>query len=268
MSLTLLLLVLASCTKVPVTERGQLDLVPQKRIMRTTKQQYKKFLKQHPIIKNTAKTQKLKEVGQRIAGVVDSYLRKNGFRKLAKSFKWEFNLVKSDKVNAWCMPGGKVVFYSGIMPICQDKNGMAVVMGHEIAHAVARHGSERMSQKLSLRVVGSVLSMLIGVESGIGQELFRQVYGIGAKVGMMLPYSRLHEGEADRMGLHFMAMAGYNPKEAVDFWQRMAEQSGDKPPEFLSTHPGNKTRIKNLKKYVDTAMEHYKPKSPATLSLH
>ncbi len=200
----------------------------------------------------------VKNVGNNIANSVEQYLKENGFEDQVKEFSWEFNLVKNEQVNAWCMPGGKVVFYKGIMPICEDKNGVAVVMGHEIAHAVARHGNERMSQMLATQMGGMALSAALSEKSEKTQQLFMAAYGMGAQVGFMLPYSRLHESEADKMGLVFMGMAGYDPHEAVDFWQRMDQQSGKSPPEFLSTHPANKTRIEDLKAYMPKAMEYYK----------
>ena len=175
-----------------------------------------------------------------------------------KDFKWEFNLVEDNTVNAWCMPGGKVVFYTGILPITKDEKGIAVVMGHEIAHAIARHGNERMSQGLALQGGGIALSLALSDKPELTQNLFQQAYGLGGQLGM-LKYSRSHDSEADKMGLVFMAMAGYDPREAVEFWKRMAAQGGQKPPEFLSTHPSDDTRIKDLEDFMPEALKYYKP---------
>jgi len=235
-----------------------MNLLPTANMLKTSLAQYNQFLKENEVIRNKPKAGMVKNVGTKIANSVEQYLKANGFEDQVKEFSWEFNLVKNEQVNAWCMPGGKVVFYKGIMPICEDKNGVAVVMGHEIAHAVARHGNERMSQMLAAQMGGIALSVALSKKSEETQQLFMAAYGVGAQVGFMLPYSRLHESEPDKMGLIFMAMAGYNPHEAVDFWQRMDQQPGKSPPEFLSTHPANKTRIEDLKAQMPEAMEYYK----------
>lgn len=252
--------ILLGCNKVPLTGRSQMNLLSTERMMATSLKQYNQFLEKNKAIKGTQKANQVKAIGNDIATSVENYLRDNGFKDMAKSFEWEFNLVKKDKVNAWCMPGGKVVFYSGIMPICQDRSGISVVMAHEIAHAVARHGNERMSQMLATKLGGVALSTAMSEETEETQNLVMKAYGVGAQVGVMLPYSRTHESEADRMGLVFMAMAGYNPREAVDFWQRMkAKSDGQTPPEFLSTHPSNQKRINQLKDAMDQALKYYKP---------
>jgi predicted Zn-dependent protease len=176
-----------------------------------------------------------------------------------KNYKWEFNLIESEEVNAWCMPGGKVVFYTGILPVTQTEAGIAVVMGHEIAHAVAEHGNERMSQSLIAELGGIALSEAVKNEPAQTQQLWFAAYGLGATVGVLLPFSRTQESESDRLGLIFMAMAGYNPQEAVNFWKRMAAQKGgNAPPEFLSTHPADETRIKDLQNEIPEAMKYYK----------
>ncbi len=173
-------------------------------------------------------------------------------------FQWEFNLVDDDVPNAWCMPGGKVVVYTGLLPLTQNETGLAVVMGHEIAHAVARHGNERMSQELALQLGGVALSVAIEKKPEETKQLFYSAYGIGSELGIVLPYSRLHETEADKLGLIFMAMAGYNPEEAIPFWTRMSQSGGQKPPEILSTHPADETRIRNLKEFMPEAMKYYR----------
>jgi predicted Zn-dependent protease len=176
-----------------------------------------------------------------------------------KDYEWEFNLVESEEVNAWCMPGGKVVFYTGILPVTQDENGLAVVMGHEIAHAVAQHGNERMSQMLVAQLGGMALSKALEEKPEQTQQLWMAAFGLGAQFGFLLRYSRLHESEADHLGLIFMSMAGYDPKGAVEFWQRMSEKKGGQaPPEFLSTHPSDEKRIKNLQALVPEAMQYYR----------
>jgi predicted Zn-dependent protease len=175
-----------------------------------------------------------------------------------KDYKWEFNLVDDKQVNAWCMPGGKVVFYTGIMPICQNEEGIAVVMGHEIAHAIADHGNERMSQQMVLQMGGMALDQAMSDKPEQTKALWMTTFGVGAQFGVMLPFSRMHESEADQMGLIFMAMAGYNPEKAVDFWTRMSKMGGQKPPEILSTHPSDETRIAKIKEHLPEAMKYYK----------
>ncbi|GAB5538938.1 MAG: M48 family metallopeptidase [Salibacteraceae bacterium] len=221
--------------------------------------QYDAFLKENEQVTGTSDAQMVKTVGNKIAAAVESYLKKHGQGKRVKDFDWDFNLVNDNTVNAWCMPGGKVVFYTGILPITKDENGLAVVMGHEIAHAIARHGNERMSQGLALQGGGIALGVALSDKPELTQTIFQQAYGLGGQLGM-LKYSRMHESESDKMGLVFMAMAGYDPREAPEFWKRMKAQGGAKPPEFLSTHPHDDTRIKDLNEFMPQAMKHYKPK--------
>ena len=222
--------------------------------------QYEHVKKETPPLPDSdPRTQMVKKVGAKIAASVNKYLAENGFKDRLGEFNWEFNVVEEKTVNAWCMPGGKVVFYTGILPICKDENGVATVMGHEIAHAVAEHGGERMSQGLLVELGGIGLQAALQSEPALTQQLAMTAFGIGSQVGIMLPFSRLHESEADHLGLIFMAMAGYNPNEAVEFWKRMAAQKGGSaPPEFLSTHPSDITRINDLKKLLPEAMQYYK----------
>jgi len=173
-------------------------------------------------------------------------------------FEWQFNVVNDQTVNAWCMPGGKVVVYTGILPVTQDETGLAVVMGHEVSHAIARHGNERMSQGLALQFGGVALEVLTGENPGVARDLFLQVYGVGGALGM-LSYSRKHETEADKLGLVFMAMAGYDPREAPKFWERMSQGGGQAPPEILSTHPSDQTRMRDLEAFMPEALKYYKP---------
>jgi predicted Zn-dependent protease len=200
----------------------------------------------------------VQRVGRRIQGAVERYFAEHSMSDQLKGYAWEFNLVESKEVNAWCMPGGKVVVYSGILPIAGDEAGLAVVMAHEIAHAIAKHGNERMSQGLLTELGGIALSTALESYPEQTRALWMTAFGVGAQVGVLLPYSRLHESEADRLGLIFMAMAGYDPNEAPRFWGRMsAEKGGAAPPEFLSTHPSDKTRIEKIKEEIPEAMKYY-----------
>jgi predicted Zn-dependent protease len=258
--LALILVFLWACTKVPVTGRRQLNLLPESQLMSMSLTQYKAFLSESKTVSSgNAQSDMVKRVGERIATAAETYLKRHGQGSRVKDFNWEFNLVDDPTVNAWCMPGGKVVFYTGILPITKDEEGLAVVMGHEVAHAIARHGNERMSQGLIAQAGGIGLQLAISEQPELTRNLLLQSYGVGSQLGV-LKFSRLHESEADRMGLIFMAMAGYNPEASVDFWKRMAAQGGAAPPEFLSTHPHNDTRIEDLKGHMPEALKYYKPK--------
>jgi predicted Zn-dependent protease len=260
LSIVLLIILLAACSTVPLTGRRQLDLVPSDQIMAMSADQYQKFMDEHEVITGTAESRMVKRVGERISKAVETYLAEQNRTDLLAGYNWEFNLVKDSSVNAWAMPGGKVVVYTGILPVAKNENGLATVMGHEIAHAVARHGNERMSQALLTQLGGVALGVALSENPSQTNNLFIAAYGLGAQVGILLPYSRLQESEADHLGLIFMAMAGYDPREAVDFWQRMAAQDkGGAPPEFLSTHPANETRINQIKQYLPEAMKYYRP---------
>jgi predicted Zn-dependent protease len=249
------------CSSVPITGRKQLNLIPTSQMLSMSFQQYDQFLKENKLSSNAEQTATVKNVGRRIASAVEQFFRDNNMASEIKNYKWEFNLVESQEVNAWCMPGGKVVFYTGILPITQNEAGIAVVMGHEIAHAVAEHGNERMSQSLLTQLGGIALSEAIKEKPAQTQQLWMAAYGLGATVGVLLPFSRTQESEADRLGLIFMSMAGYDPHEAVSFWKRMAaKKGGSSPPEFLSTHPADETRIKNLQKEIPEAMGYYQKK--------
>ncbi|MDZ7696443.1 MAG: M48 family metallopeptidase [Deltaproteobacteria bacterium] len=248
-----------ACSTVPITGRQQLDLIPASTMLSMSFQQYDEFLKTHKLSTNPRQTQMVKRVGQNIQKAVEQYMAEHNMSHVLKDYKWEFNLVENPEVNAWCMPGGKVVVYSGILPITQDEAGLAVVMGHEIAHAIARHGRERMSQGLLVQTGGMALSAALANEPGMTRALWMTAFGVGASVGVILPYSRLHENEADQLGLIFMAMAGYDPHAAVQFWKRMASQKeGQTPPEFLSTHPADETRIQNIEAQIPDAMKYYR----------
>lgn len=253
-------LVVSSCAKVPITGRKQVNLLPESEMLSMSLDNYNQFLKENKVVSGTKDAQLVKDVGKNISNAVEKYMTQNNLKDRIAGYNWEFNLVDDKTVNAWCMPGGKVVFYSGIMPICKNATGVAVVMGHEIAHAVARHGNERMSQMLAVQMGGIALDVALSNKPEETRNLFLTAYGLGSQLGVLLPYSRLHESEADHMGLIFMAMAGYDPHEAVAFWQRMEAQSNGSPPEFLSTHPSHQTRIKDLNKHMSEALKYYNPK--------
>ena len=254
----LLALTVYYCSTVPITGRSQLSLVSASEMNAMSFQQYGEFLKESKLSSNKSSVDMVRRVGGNIQRAVETYFAQHNLSQELQGYAWEFNVVESEEVNAWCMPGGKVVVYTGILPITRDETGLAVVMGHEIAHAVAQHGAERMSQGLLQELGGVALSVALANEPAETQSLFYTAYGVGTTVGVMLPFSRTHESEADRLGLIFMAMAGYDPNAAVDFWTRMAAQSGGNPPEFLSTHPSDATRIADLKKELPEAMSYYK----------
>jgi predicted Zn-dependent protease len=241
---------LAACSTVPLTGRRQLSLIPDAQINSLSFQNYQQVLKESKVVTGTEESRLVKSVGENIAYAVEQFMREQGMQDEIEGFQWEFNLLAEDIVNAWCMPGGKVAFYSGIMPICKDEQGVAVVMSHEIAHAIAEHGSERMSQQLTAQLGGAALSVALSQKPQQTQQLANTAFGLGAQYGVLLPFSRTHESEADELGLYFMAMAGYNTEAAVPFWQRMAAQGGGSPPEFLSTHPAPETRIRDIEKTI------------------
>lgn len=257
--LIIVLTIGSSCNTVPVTGRKQLSLVSNSEIFPMSFQSYQTVLDSSKVVENTAQASMVKSVGKKIQKAVEQFMAQKGLSDQLKGYKWEYNVIDENVVNAWCMPGGKVVFYTGILPVCQDENGIAVVMGHEVAHAIANHGAERMSQGMVQQLGFSALSLAISEKPAETQQLFGTAYGIATTVGGILPFSRLHESEADKMGLIFMAMAGYDPREAPEFWKRMKENSGGgAPPEFLSTHPAHSTRINDLKAAIPEAMKYYK----------
>jgi len=257
----LLLIFFVSCSNVPLTERKQINLLPESQMVAMALTSYSDFLKEHPpVVNSNEDAQMVKRVGERVKDAVVQYMRDHNLYDRIKDYKWEFNLVDSKDVNAWCMPGGKVVVYSGLLPVTKNEESLALVMGHEIAHAIARHGNERMSQQLIAATGGLALDVALMNKPAETRQLFNTAYGVGANLGVLLPYSRLHETEADKLGLIFMAMAGYNPAIAPDFWKRMAAVSGNKVPEILSTHPSSETRIHDLNKFMPTAMKYYKPR--------
>lgn len=257
----LLIFVFTSCSTVPLTGRSQLNIIPSSTILSMSFSQYDQFLKENKLSANKKENAMVKKVGKKIQNAVELYFAQRGITSELSDYKWEFNLVESEAVNAWCMPGGKVVIYTGILPVTKTEAGLAVVMGHEIAHALAKHGNERMSQGMLTQLGGFALSEALKKKPEETKALWFTAYGLGSQVGVMLPFSRLHESEADHLGLIFMAMAGYDPNEAVLFWQRMAaNKKNGAPPEFLSTHPSDETRISDLKKIMPEAEKYYKKK--------
>ncbi|MFM8431248.1 MAG: M48 family metallopeptidase [Bacteroidota bacterium] len=250
-------LLLFSCSRVPITGRRQLNMIPESQLISLSASSYDSFLKNHSKITTGPDAAMVKRVGDRISNGVVRFLNENKMGDRVGDYQWEFNLVKDSLVNAWCMPGGKVVVYSGILPVTKDEQSLAIVMGHEIAHAVARHGNERMSQGLMVMMGGIALDMASQQQPDATRELLLQSYGVGSQLGV-LAYSRKHETEADKLGMVFAAMAGYDPTAAIGFWERMAVQGGTKPPEFLSTHPSDETRVRQIKEFLPTAKKYYK----------
>lgn len=254
-----LALLLVQCATVPITGRKQLIIMPESEMVQMSLTSYNAFLKENKLSTDANATRRVKEVGARIAAAVESYLKSQGMESLIKDYNWEFNLVRSKELNAWCMPGGKVVVYEGILPVCKNDDGLAVVMGHEIAHAVARHGNERMSQQMLVQAGSTAAAYALKDKPEQTQALLGTAIGLGANYGVILPFSRKHELEADRLGLIFMSIAGYNPEEAIPFWTRMsAIGSGQKPLEFMSTHPSDAHRIEQIKALLPEALKYKK----------
>jgi predicted Zn-dependent protease len=248
-----------SCSTVPLTGRSQLSLVSDDQVNPAAAASYRQLLSDPAtkVVTSGTDAQRVKRIGGQLAAAIEKYLNTNGYAN-QYSFQWEFNLIQSPEINAWCMPGGKVAVYSGLLPVSQTDAGLATVMGHEIGHAIARHSAERMSQQLALQAGGSAIGAAAGTKSAATQAVISSLYGVGGQV-TLLKFSRNQESEADRLGLTFMAMAGYDPNQAVSFWQRMASQNkGGTPPEFLSTHPSDATRIANIKRLIPEAMKYYK----------
>ena len=259
-SLAILFGCLNQCTSVPISGRSQFNVVGNDKIFPMSFEQYELVKKEGDILTGTDESRMVKRVGTRIQRAVEQYFQEQGQLSYLDDYQWEYNLIKDDKtVNAWCMPGGKVAFYTGIMPICQDELGVAVVMGHEIAHAIANHGSERISNQYAAQTGLGIASILLtgGNAPTVSSELILQGAGAATSLGI-LAFSRKHESEADKLGLYFMAMAGYDPQEAPKFWERMSSLSGgEAPPEFMSTHPSHDTRISDLNRNMPKAMEYY-----------
>jgi predicted Zn-dependent protease len=247
-----------SCSLVPLTGRRQFSLVSDADMLAMSFSQYDQFQKDNRMSSSSADTNEVRRVGRNIQNAVTTYFARNNMSNRLNGFAWEFNLVENKEANAWCMPGGKVMVYTGILPLARDETGLAVVMGHEIAHAVAKHSNERMSQALIAQLGGQVLSQALKQKPQQTQQIWMGLFGVGVQLGAILPYNRLQEGEADRLGLIFMAMAGYDPHAAIGFWQRMSQKAGKQPPEFLSTHPTDKKRMAKIIAAMPEAMRYYK----------
>ncbi len=259
-ALVLGIILLIGCSTVPITGRKQLSFIPQNQLVASSIESYNQLLSESKLSQDPQKKQMVVNVGKKIAASAEQFMRENGMEKELQNYHWEFNLIQDDKtVNAFCMPGGKIAVYTGILPVTKDENGLAVVMGHEVAHALANHGGERMSQLLIVQMGATTLSAALSSQPVQTRELMMQAYGAGTNIGVLLPYSRSHELEADHIGLILMARAGYDPQTAIPFWQRMNKLGGERPPEFLSTHPAPEKRIQDIRKELPEAMKYYKP---------
>jgi predicted Zn-dependent protease len=248
--------ILFSCKTNVFTGKKTLNFIPDSTLFPMAFSQYNQFLGENKVITGTKDSEMINRVGQKIKTAAQRWLNAIGEEQYLKNYEWDYKLVDNNTVNAWCMPGGKIVFYTGILPICENETGVAIVMGHEVAHALANHGGQRMSasQVQALGAAGVAIgSQVAGLEQGT-QQLLGQAYGLGSQYGAMLPFSRSHETEADKIGLYLAAIAGYDPDEGARLWERMkANSGGQAPPEFMSTHPSNDSRIANLKKLAPEA---------------
>lgn len=249
---------LSGCGSVPVTGRKQMLLVSDSQVLTLSLQEYSEFMKTAPVSTDKTNTALVQKVGRNIANAVEAYLNENGMGSMVSEFAWEFNLVNSSDVNAFCMPGGKIVVYQGILPITRDETGLAVVLGHEVAHAVAKHANERMSQQMVAQYGSEALTTALSSSSSQVKTIASTAFGLGAQYGVLLPYSRKQELEADRLGLIFMSMAGYDPNQAAAFWERMSSAGGASVPEFQSTHPSDHTRIQKINEALPEALKYYK----------
>jgi len=262
LSLFLMTGFIVSCSNNALTGKSQFTLFPESQLQEMASQEYVQFLASNKVVAASANkdAEMVKRVGQRITSAVESYYRQKGISDKLEGYKWEYNLVNDPAVNAWCMPGGKIVVYTGLLPISQNEAALAVVMGHEVAHALLQHGNQRMSQQMGAQAVEAGLQIALANKSAETQNIFMTAYGVGATVGVILPFSRKQELEADHWGLNLAAMAGYNPREAIPLWERMEKAgNGQKPPEFLSTHPSEGKRIQQLEGYMNEALKYYKP---------
>ena len=251
-----------ACSTNPVTGRRQFKLVPEAQLQGMANEQYREFLSTNRVVSPSADrdAEMVRRVGQRLATSISNYYKAQNQGEILEGYNWEFNLVNDKAANAWAMPGGKIVVYTGLLAITQNEAALANVLGHEISHALFQHGNERMSQGLAAQGLGTGLSLALANKPAATQNLFLQSYGVVTQVGVMLPFSRRHELEADRYGMRWAAMAGYNPREAIALWQRMEKAStGQKPAEFMSTHPSEGRRIEELQKYLPEALKYYKP---------
>ena len=257
-ALVLAALIVSACAQVPITHRSGLHLVPDSELVSMSFQQYQAVLEKSQLSTDARRTDMVRQVGMRIAQAAEAFLKESGDQGALANYHWEFNLIQDDKtVNAWVMPGGRAAVHTGILKYTRDETGLAVVLGHEVGHALAGHGNERLSQGLLTQLGGTALAVALQSQPQQTQSLFMQAFGVGTSVGFLLPYSRLHESEADRIGLTLMARAGYDPREAIPFWQRMQAQEQSRPPEFLSTHPAPETRVRNIQSHLAEALPYY-----------
>lgn len=253
------LILLGSCSSVAVTGRKQLNLVSDSEVLSSSLTEYQTYMKSAKKSTNATQTAQVERVGKRIAAATEAYLKSTGSASEINNFSWEFNLVQNSDLNAFCMPGGKIVVYEGLMSIVSSDDELAVVLGHEVAHAVAKHSNERLSQQMLAQYGSSILGTALSGKSSAVQSMASQVYGLGANYGVILPFSRKHETEADKIGLVFLRLAGYDPNKALDFWQKMASSSSASVPEIASTHPSSSTRIANIQKALPEVLKNYEP---------
>lgn len=251
---------LSACRSVPISGRKQLNLVPESSITAQSIAQYRAFVTQMPHSTDKGKEERVERVCKNIARAADQFLAQNNITD--NPMQWEFTLIADRRVNAFCMPGGKIVIFTGILPLCQTDDELATVISHEVSHAIARHSNERLSVEMLRRMGGNILSRATSQKSILLRTVINQAYGLGSQVAISLPYSRSHEYEADKMGLVFMALAGYNPQSAISFWKKMAQQGSSSTPEFMSTHPSDTNRIKQIEAYLPKALQYYKPLPP------
>lgn len=258
---SLALVTMVACSKNAITGRNQLSLVSESEVQAMALSQYSQFLTDNKVVATGNKnTEMVKRVGNRLIAAITKYYTQNNLAYELAGYNWEINLVEDKSINAWCMPGGKIVVYTGLLPVTQNETALAIVMGHEIAHALGKHGNERMSQGLLQQMGGVALQAAMQNKPQETQNLYMTAYGVGSNVAGILPFSRKHELEADKFGLRFAALAGYDPREAIPFWQRMANNGGQKPPEILSTHPSDERRIADLQAIMaETVKDYYKP---------
>ena len=248
------LAVAIACATNPITGKKDFNIVSNSQLFPSAFQQYSTFLKENKVIVGTAEAKRVESIGIKIKNAAQLYVKSIGHPEYLNDYQWEYKLVDDKAVNAWCMPGGKIVVYTGILPITLNDAGLATVMGHEVSHALANHGAQRMSAA-QLQQIGAVgVAVATGNQSAEKQQMWQQYFGIGSQLGVMLPFSRSHETEADKIGVMLMAIAGYNPDESIKFWGRMsAKSNGQAPPEFMSTHPSDATRIANLQAFIPEA---------------
>ena len=267
--LILAALLLSSCSSVPITGRKQLSLISDAEVLSSSLTQYKGYMAQATVSGNKVQSEMVTRVGKALAVATETYLKNNGMESDIQNYAWEFSLVANTEVNAFCMPGGKIVVYEGLMKMVSSEDELAVVIGHEVAHAVAKHSNERMSQQILAQYGSNVLNSALANKSAAVQSVAGQVFGLGAQYGVMLPFSRKQENEADYMGMVLMSMAGYNPDMALTFWQKMSAGSGTSVPELLSTHPSDETRINNIKKNLPKIKQtYYKKSSSSSATFH